>query len=85
MSGRYQCTLSDEALKKAVEELNEPEDNDLRLAAIDQLRTRFEEEACDLELIRNDDAFILRFVILSVILDFANVLLCGSFILFYSH
>lgn len=62
MGERYECRLSAEALKKAVEELNEPEDNTLRLAAIDQLRTRFEEQAGDLELIRNDDAFILRFL-----------------------
>lgn len=61
-SGRYECHLSPEALKKAVEELNEPEDNNVRLAAIDRLRTRFQEEMKDLELVRTDDAFILRFL-----------------------
>nr|XP_039256803.1 alpha-tocopherol transfer protein-like [Styela clava] len=62
MGERYKCTLSPELLKKAIEELNEPEDNDKRLAAIDKLRTRFEEEDNGLELIRSDDAFLLRFL-----------------------
>lgn len=59
---RYECHLSPETLKKAIDELNEPEDNDERLSAIDRLRDRFQEEAEDLELIRTDDAFILRFL-----------------------
>ncbi|XP_039256804.2 alpha-tocopherol transfer protein-like [Styela clava] len=62
MSGRYECKLSPELMKKAVAELNEPEDNDKRLAAIDKLRTRFEEEDNGLELIRSDDDFLLRFL-----------------------
>ncbi|XP_039255562.1 alpha-tocopherol transfer protein-like [Styela clava] len=62
ISERYQCQLSSAALKKAVEELNEPEDNEVRLAAIDKLRTRFQEEIKDFELIRTDDSFLLRFL-----------------------
>ena len=61
MAGRYECKLSPEVLKKAIEELNEPEDNSKRLAAIYRLRKRFESEAKDLELIRSDDAFLLRY------------------------
>lgn len=62
MSKRYECKLSPEALQKAVKELHEPEDNSVRLAAIDKLRTRFQEEAKDLDLYRSDDDFLLRFL-----------------------
>lgn len=57
---RYECTLTPELLKKATAELNEPEDNDKRLAEIDQLRNRFQEEQDELSLLRTDDHFILR-------------------------
>ena len=60
MRERYECKLDAAVLKKAVAELNEPQDNDTRLAEIDKLRNRFEEEQTDLELIRTDDAFFLR-------------------------
>ncbi|CAK8691478.1 unnamed protein product [Clavelina lepadiformis] len=61
-SDRYECTLSAEALAKAVDELNEPEDNASRLLMIDQLRDAFINQDSGLELIRSDDAFILRFL-----------------------
>lgn len=60
MTERYKCTLSAEALKKAVAELNEPEDNVVRLAAIDRLRERFQDEVKNLTLIRSDDSFLIR-------------------------
>ncbi|XP_039256805.2 alpha-tocopherol transfer protein-like [Styela clava] len=59
---RYECKLSPETLKKAIDELNEPEDNTERLAAIDKLRARFQKENDGSELIRSDDAFLLRFL-----------------------
>ncbi|XP_039271306.2 alpha-tocopherol transfer protein-like [Styela clava] len=62
MGVRYECDLPSDVLKKAVAELNEPQDNDARLAEIDKLRNRFEEEQDDLELIRTDDMFFLRFL-----------------------
>ena len=60
-NGRYVCTLSPDLLKRAVEELHEPEDNEERLKAIDQLRDSYDEEKHGL-LSRKDDAFILRFL-----------------------
>lgn len=62
MSQRYECNLDPAVLKKAIAELNEPEDNNQRLADIDKLRDRFQEEQGDLELIRTDDTFFLRFL-----------------------
>jgi len=58
---RYVCNLSPELLKRAVEELNEPENNEDRLKAIDQLRDSYD-EAKNGPLARKDDAFILRFL-----------------------
>ena len=58
---RYACTLSPDLLKRAVEELNEPENNEERLKAIDQLRDSYD-EAKHGPLCRKDDAFILRFL-----------------------
>ena len=54
--------LSPEALAKAVNELNEPQDQSLRLAAINTLRDAFISENPDLKLVREDDAFMLRFL-----------------------
>lgn len=59
---RYTCTLSQELLDKAVNELNEPRDNAKRLKAIDKLREAFLKKATKLTLIRNDDGFLLRFL-----------------------
>lgn len=59
---RYECKLTPDLLKKAVAELREPEDNDVRLAEIDKLRERFLEEQNEMDLLRSDDAFILRFL-----------------------
>lgn len=56
---RYECNLSRDALKKAAEELNEPLDNDIRLATIDRLRGRLLGSATNSD-ISLDDAFILR-------------------------
>lgn len=63
MAERYVCNLEPAVLKKAIAELNEPEDNKLRLAEIDRLRDRFQEEQSDLELIRTDDTFFLRYAV----------------------
>lgn len=60
MVDRYECKLSAEIFKKAVCELNEPEDDDVRLAAIDRLRARFKESVDDVAKTRTDDAFLLR-------------------------
>ena len=62
MSQRYECNLPPKVLAKAAEELNEPEDNVERLRAIDELREAFLNTNPDLKLIRQDDAFILRFL-----------------------
>ena len=62
MSNRYVFKLTADDLKKAVTELNEPENNDERLERIDQLRTAFFRKNKDLALVRNDDSFILRFL-----------------------
>lgn len=61
-NNRYKWTLSAALLAKAVEELNEPEDNQERLAAIDQLRETFCLNEKGLKLHQSDDAFILRFL-----------------------
>jgi len=62
MNIRYKCRLSTDVLAKAAEELNEPEDNVKRLAAIDLLRRTFESSSEGLQLYRSDDAFLLRFL-----------------------
>ena len=59
---RYQCLLSNEALAHAVSELNEPSNNDVRLAAIDELRKEFKDQYPNLPLEREDDKFMLRFL-----------------------
>nr|CAB3267364.1 alpha-tocopherol transfer protein-like [Phallusia mammillata] len=56
------CTLSAPLLAKAMEELNEPEDNTERLAAIDKLRESFSKNQKGYQLHCSDDAFILRFL-----------------------
>jgi len=61
-SERYLCNLSAKALAKAVEELNEPEDNEKRLAVIDDLKASFNANHPDLKLIDESDAFLLRFL-----------------------
>ena len=61
MTERYECTLSPELLDKAVTELNEPRNNDERLNAIDQLRNSYDVAKYG-PLVRDDDAFILRFL-----------------------
>ena len=62
MGPRYECNLSPKVLAKAVEELNEPEDNAERLRAIDELREAFIKANPEMKLIRDDDSFILRFL-----------------------
>ena len=62
MTERYECGLSPKVLAKAVEELNEPEDNVERLRAIDELREAFKVANPNIKLKREDDAFILRFL-----------------------
>ena len=62
MSSRYQCKLPPAVLAKAVEELNEPEDEVERWRAIDQLRESFLKANPNMKLIREDDEFILRFL-----------------------
>ena len=59
---RYKCALSEEDLRKAVTELNEPENNEERLKRIDELRVAFCSEDHGLKLIRDDDSFLLRFL-----------------------
>ena len=59
---RYKCNLSSFALATAVAELNEPEENEKRLAAIDELKVAFRTENPDIEFKRNDDLFFLRFL-----------------------
>ena len=54
--------LSPAALSKAVNELNEPEDENARLAAINKLREAFQTDHSDLKLVREDDVFFLRFL-----------------------
>ena len=61
-SKRYQCTLNEEDLAKAVAELHEPENNDERLRRIDQLRDAYVAQSPNLALAQTDDAFILRFL-----------------------
>ena len=58
---RYQCTLSAELLEKAVTELNEPRDNAERLKAIDELKNSYDTAKYG-PLLRDDDAFLLRFL-----------------------
>lgn len=60
MTTRYECKLDSKLLKKAIMELNEPENNDERLEEIDKLRNRFLKEQQEFQLLRSDDAFILR-------------------------
>lgn len=62
MAKRYTCNLSSLALTTAISELNEPEDNSKRLAAIDELKEAFKTENPDIEFKRNDDVFFLRFL-----------------------
>lgn len=62
MAPRYECKLPPKVLAKAVEELNEPEDNVERLRAIDELRDAFIKSNPDMKLVREDDGFILRFL-----------------------
>ena len=62
MTKRYECKLSPALLAKAVEELNEPEDNIERLAAIDSLKGEFKKSNPDISLLNDDDEFILRFL-----------------------
>lgn len=62
MGERYICNLSPKALTKAVEELNEPEDNDKRLAAIDDLKAAFNSNHPELKLNDESDTFLLRFL-----------------------
>ncbi|CAK8690577.1 unnamed protein product [Clavelina lepadiformis] len=62
MAQRYQCKLSPKTLEKANKELNEPEDNDDRLKAIDDLKKAFQEQNPDMKLARDDDEFLLRFL-----------------------
>ena len=59
---RYFCKLTNEDLSKAVEELNEPENNHDRLERIEELRSAFYQECKDSQLIRDDDYFLLRFL-----------------------
>ena len=59
---RYECALSDELLLKAVEDLNEPADNFVRLAKVDSLRAAFKQKNPKLELFRKDDMFFLQFL-----------------------
>ena len=61
MTARYECNLSPELLERAVNELNEPRDNQERLKAIDQLRNSYKAEKYG-PLVRSDDGFILRFL-----------------------
>ena len=60
--GRYECKLDPQAKEKAINELNEPEENDARLAAIDEARKQFKTNYPQLTLLREDDEFILRFL-----------------------
>lgn len=59
---RYQCNLPPELLEKAVNELNEPKNNDERLAHIDYIREEFKRQNPDVKLVQEDDSFILRFL-----------------------
>ena len=59
---RYECTLSDELLSKAVEDLNEPADNSVRLEQIDSLRAAFKMRNPNVKLFRKDDMFFLQFL-----------------------
>ncbi|XP_078495534.1 alpha-tocopherol transfer protein-like [Ciona intestinalis] len=62
MTGRYECKLDPASLAKAVEELNEPEDNNERLLAIDKLKEAYLNQENKYDLCRSDDAFLLRFL-----------------------
>ena len=57
---RYKCTLDPELRRRATDELNEPDNDELRLIEIDKLRDRFRSEQSEYELLRSDDGFILR-------------------------
>nr|CAB3267363.1 alpha-tocopherol transfer protein-like [Phallusia mammillata] len=59
---RYVCNLSPAILAKAVAELNEPEDNTKRLAAIDEIKRGFLGNTEGLTLMKEDDIFLLRFL-----------------------
>ena len=54
--------LSTETQEKAFNELNEPRDKKKRLEAINSLRNAFKIENPNLQMIREDDGFILRFL-----------------------
>ena len=58
---RYECTLPSDLLERAVTELNEPRENEQRLAAIDRLRKSFDSVKHG-PLVREDDEFLLRFL-----------------------
>ncbi|CAK8690576.1 alpha-tocopherol transfer protein-like [Clavelina lepadiformis] len=62
MSARYQFSLSKELLAKAVEELNEPDDDAERLKAIDLLKENYIATNPGLPLLRSDDKFLLKFL-----------------------
>lgn len=62
MTERYTCNLSSSLLAKAVEELNEPEDNVERLIAIDHIKSKFKEKYPKISLVREDDLFLLKFL-----------------------
>ena len=59
---RYRWTLPPQILEKAVKELNEPEDDLNRLVAIDKFRESFKKKNGDLELLTEEDNFLLRFL-----------------------
>ena len=62
VSHRYSFSLEEEDLHKAVIELNEPENNEVRLQKIDELRNAFKNENNKLDLLDNSDEFLLRFL-----------------------
>jgi len=64
MSNRYVCKLSDEVLKKAHEELNEPLENEKRLVFIDNLLKLYKEKYPDQKLTSEEcsDSFLLMFL-----------------------
>ena len=59
---RYECGLDPATLSKAVAELNEPENNDERLAIIDSFRNRFKSQYPQIQLEKENDIFILQFL-----------------------
>lgn len=59
---RYVFSLNEEDLSKAVQELNEPENNNERLKRIDDLRNAYAGQNSKQKLQDNSDEFLLRFL-----------------------